>query len=201
MVRNIVNAFNNHKKGNIIGILLKDQAVLILEQILKMKGIDLTADELSKTNDFVLLKECLSEKWEKETMKYSQGLSILSNPFIMRNKKLKKVCHQNKICNFYELLKRNKRSFSAILGHLIPRLCKIITENVKEIKIKSKYFCRANHCDFLNELLRDEGILIDMLKNIVKEKRDFAKYIIRIVLSGRKTVEMYAKSKPPKSQI
>lgn len=195
LVRNTDDTLNNYMEGNIVGKLLKDHAVLILKQILKMKGIRLSISEIEKSKDLVLIKECFAEKLEEETMKYSKKMLILFNLFIKHNKKLNDLCHRDEICKLYEILNSHKHIVSVHLAHVIPGIINILIKNLKELKTKSKYFCWSNHCGFLDELLKDEDLLIEFLRNIIKEKHEFAKYIVNVALSGRKTVERYVNSK------
>lgn len=195
IIQGSVDALRNYKEGNVVGKLLHDQAILILQQILKFKNIELSVQEIEKSDDFKLFSECLSEKWEEETKKYSKKFTMLFNPILMANKKIQEACEEDNICKFYEVLTRNKQGFKKNIGRAIPDVCQIVIDNLSDIKLKSKEFCRSHHCKFLKTLLRDESHLKEMLNNIVEEKTEFADYMVIALLSARKKIESYSKSK------
>lgn len=194
IVRDTVKALDHYEGGNIVGDLFDTQIILGIQQILKIKGIALSFAEIQQSDDFKFLCDCMSNEWDKITNKHSDQVRSIMNPVLMKNKKLEAECQKNKICKFYTVLEKNKAGFSKNLARYVPDMGNSIIDHLDMMKTKSVPFCREHHCQFVKTLLKDTGILKEILTNVIEERQEFTKTLVDIVCSARRTLEMYAGS-------
>lgn len=194
IVKRTVTALDSYEGGNVVGQLFDTQVILGIQQILKIKGIVLSFHEIQNSDDFKFLCECMSNEWDKITNKHSDQFRSIMNPVLMKNRKLEAECHHNKICKFYAVLEKNRAGFAKNLARYVPDMGNSIIEHLDMMKAQSVSFCRSHHCQFVKTLLKDTGILKEILTNVIEERNDFTRTMVDVICSARKTLEMYAGS-------
>lgn len=155
------------------------------QTLLDLIGTSITDEDVRNSPDMVLISNIFSTRLRNITDRCAENFQTVFNPYVLNNKRLKSLCHDDIICIGYKVLEKNRRKIEKESPRLIEDLINEFIVILKDLKHQSKTYCEEYECVFLLDVLKYQNFYLELLTNAKKYKNNILRYILDSIKDSR----------------